>query len=419
VTTIRKKVALLGATGSIGKSTLSVLEENPERYELFAVSAHSNLAELETIVQKYRPALAIIANELNQSQQADVKDMLARLNTQQIATEFLLGTDKLVEVARANDVDIVVAAIVGAAGLASTIAAAEAGKHILLANKEAIVMSGSVLLNHVKQSGAKIVPVDSEHNAIFQCLPEQLTQQLSRGDLPSSSNTRVDLHAQGISKILLTGSGGPFRATPIEQLSAVTPEQACAHPNWSMGKKISVDSATMMNKGLELIEACWLFNCTQTDIEIVIHPQSIIHSMVQYCDGSVLAQMGQPDMRTPIAHALAWPERIASPVKALDWQTISALTFESPDEQRFPALRIAREVAQCGGVSPIVMNAANEVLVAAFLAKQIRFDQIASGVEACLQRIESETEALSMRQIMEKDHETRRVASGLIADWRH
>ncbi|MBU0808076.1 MAG: 1-deoxy-D-xylulose-5-phosphate reductoisomerase [Gammaproteobacteria bacterium] len=358
-----QQVTVLGATGSIGLSTLDVIARHPERYQVFALSGFSRLAELEALCMIYRPRFAVVP-------QALVADQLqATLRAAGLATQVLHGPEGLCLVAAHPDVDTVMAAIVGAAGLPPTLAAVEAGKKVLLANKEALVMSGALFMQAVKRSGAVLLPIDSEHNAIFQCLPGDY----SRG-----------LQQVGVRRILLTASGGPFREMPLEQLHAVTPEQACAHPNWSMGRKISVDSASMMNKGLELIEACWLFDATPAQIEVVVHPQSVIHSLVDYVDGSVLAQLGNPDMRTPITHALAWPERIDSGVAPLDLFAVARLDFQAPDEQRFPCLRLAREAAQAGGTAPAMLNAVNEVAVAAFLERRIRFPEIARMIEDVL-----------------------------------
>ncbi|WP_134585971.1 1-deoxy-D-xylulose-5-phosphate reductoisomerase, partial [Pseudomonas aeruginosa] len=300
----------------------------------------------------------------------------------------------LCEVASAPEVDMVMAAIVGAAGLPSTLAAVEAGKRVLLANKEALVMSGALFMQAVKRSGAVLLPIDSEHNAIFQSLPRNYADGLER---------------VGVRRILLTASGGPFRETPLEQLASVTPEQACAHPNWSMGRKISVDSASMMNKGLELIEACWLFDAQPSQVEVVIHPQSVIHSMVDYVDGSVIAQLGNPDMRTPISYAMAWPERIDSGVSPLDMFAVGRLDFQRPDEQRFPCLRLASQAAETGGSAPAMLNAANEVAVAAFLERRIRFSDIAVIIEDVLNR-EAVTAVESLDQVLAADRRARSVA---------
>ena len=311
-----------------------------------------------------------------------------------VRTRVLFGEQALCEVASAPEVDMVMAAIVGAAGLPSTLAAVEAGKRVLLANKEALVMSGALFMQAVKRSGAVLLPIDSEHNAIFQSLPRNYADGLER---------------VGVRRILLTASGGPFRETPLEQLASVTPEQACAHPNWSMGRKISVDSASMMNKGLELIEACWLFDAQPSQVEVVIHPQSVIHSMVDYVDGSVIAQLGNPDMRTPISYAMAWPERIDSGVSPLDMFAVGRLDFQRPDEQRFPCLRLASQAAETGGSAPAMLNAANEVAVAAFLERHIRFSDIAVIIEDVLNR-EAVTAVESLDQVLAADRRARSVA---------
>ncbi|HBP49304.1 1-deoxy-D-xylulose-5-phosphate reductoisomerase [Pseudomonas sp. FSL R10-0056] len=358
-----QQITVLGATGSIGLSTLDVIARHPDRYQAFALTGYSRLAELLALCIKHRPQVAVVPDERAASQlQADLR--AAGLNT-----EVLVGEEGLCQVSSAPEVDSVMAAIVGAAGLRPTLAAVNAGKKILLANKEALVMTGDLFMQAVRRSGSVLLPIDSEHNAIFQCLP----RDFSRG-----------LGNVGVRRILLTASGGPFRETPLAELEHVTPDQACAHPNWSMGRKISVDSASMMNKGLELIEACWLFDARPEQVEVVIHPQSVIHSLVDYVDGSVLAQLGNPDMRTPIANALAWPERIDSGVAPLDLFAVARLDFQRPDEQRFPCLRLAREAAMAGNSAPAMLNAANEVAVAAFLDGRIRYPQIARIIEDVL-----------------------------------
>lgn len=362
-----QSVCILGATGSIGQSTLDVLARHPDRYRLHSVSAHTQVEKMAEICRLYRPRFAVLAN-------ADSANQLQEMLGDAEGTIILGGADALEQVAADSDVDIVMAAIVGAVGLMPTLAAVRAGKRVLLANKETLVMAGDLFMQAVEQHGAQLLPIDSEHNAIFQCLP---------GDYHGG------LEANGITRILLTGSGGPFRQLPLDQFNEITPEQAIAHPNWSMGPKISVDSATMMNKGLELIEACWLFNLTHQDVEIVLHPQSIIHSMVAYNDGSVLAQMGNPDMRTPIANALAWPQRIDSGVEPLDLIAVSQLNFDEADEQRFPSLRLARQAVQQGGTCPAILNAANEEAVAAFLDRRIAFTRIAELIEQTLDHVQS------------------------------
>ncbi|MCY1502860.1 1-deoxy-D-xylulose 5-phosphate reductoisomerase [compost metagenome] len=360
-----QRITVLGATGSIGLSTLDVVARHPDRYQAFALSGFSRLSELEALCLRHRPEFAVVPD-------ADsARHLQGSLLAAGLRTRVLVGEEGLCEVAAHPQVDAVMAAIVGAAGLKPTLAAVEAGKRVLLANKEALVMSGALFMQAVRKSGAVLLPIDSEHNAIFQCLP----RDYARGLAPV-----------GVRRILLTASGGPFREMPLEQLSEVSPEQACAHPNWSMGRKISVDSASMMNKGLELIEACWLFDARPAQVEVVIHPQSVIHSLVDYVDGSVLAQLGNPDMRTPISHALSWPERIDSGVSPLDLFTVARLDFQAPDEQRFPCLRLARLAAEEGGSAPAMLNAANEVAVAAFLERRIRFTEIASIIDEVLNR---------------------------------
>jgi 1-deoxy-D-xylulose-5-phosphate reductoisomerase len=360
-----QQITVLGATGSVGLSTLDVIARHPERYKVFALTGFTRLAELLALCVRHRPQFAVVPTaEAASTLQADL--LAAGLDTRVLA-----GDGGLCEVSAHPLVDTVLAAIVGAAGLRPTLAAVEAGKKVLLANKEALVMSGALFMQAVRRSGAVLLPIDSEHNAIFQCLP---------------GNYANGLEAVGVRRILLTASGGPFRETPLSELADVSPDQACAHPNWSMGRKISVDSASMMNKGLELIEACWLFDAKPSQIEVVIHPQSVIHSLVDYVDGSVLAQLGNPDMRTPIAHALAWPERIDSGVAPLDLFGIARLDFHAPDELRFPCLRLARQAAETGDSAPAMINAVNEVAVAAFLDKRIRYPEIASMIDEVLNR---------------------------------
>lgn len=354
---------MLGATGSVGLSTLNVIARHPDLYQVFALTGFSRQSELLALCIKHTPRFAVLPT---QEAARKLQDDLAAAG---LDTRVLVGEGGLCEVAAHPQVDAVLAAIVGAAGLKPTLAAVEAGKKVLLANKEALVMSGALFMQAVRQSGAVLLPIDSEHNAIFQCLPTDYASGLG---------------AVGVRRILLTASGGPFRETPLNELHDVSPEQACAHPNWSMGRKISVDSASMMNKGLELIEACWLFDARPEQVEVVIHPQSVIHSLVDYVDGSVLAQLGNPDMRTPIAHALAWPRRIDSGVAPLDLFSIARLDFQAPDEQRFPCLRLARQAAEAGDSAPAMLNAANEVAVAAFLDRRIRYPEIASMIDEVL-----------------------------------
>ncbi|MGE8101924.1 1-deoxy-D-xylulose-5-phosphate reductoisomerase [Pseudomonas fluorescens] len=358
-----QQITVLGATGSIGLSTLDVIARHPERYQVFALSGFSRLSELLALCVRHVPRFAVVPEPVAARRLQD------DLRAAGLSTRVLVGEEGLCQVASDTEVDAVMAAIVGAAGLRPTLAAVEAGKKILLANKEALVMSGALFMQAVHKSGSVLLPIDSEHNAIFQCMPADF----SRG-----------LGAVGVRRILLTASGGPFRQTSMAELAHVTPEQACAHPNWSMGRKISVDSASMMNKGLELIEACWLFDAKPSQVEVVIHPQSVIHSLVDYVDGSVLAQLGNPDMRTPIANALAWPERIDSGVAPLDLFAIARLDFQAPDEARFPCLRLARQAAEAGNSAPAMLNAANEVAVAAFLDGRVRYLEIASIIEEVL-----------------------------------
>ena len=356
-------VTVLGATGSIGRSTLDVLARHRDRFSVYALTANSQVDRLYEQCIEHHPRYAVMADA------AAAEQLEKRFRAAGVDIVVLAGVEGLEQVAAASDVDYVMAAIVGAAGLTPTLAAAKAGKRVLLANKEALVLSGKLFMDAVQRHNAELLPIDSEHNAIFQCMPAAFDGGLAR---------------VGVRRILLTASGGPFRNTPLEQLTQVTPEQAVAHPNWSMGKKISVDSATMMNKGLEVIEACWLFNTSPKNIQVVLHPQSVIHSMVEYVDGSVLAQLGNPDMRTPIAHALAWPERMESGVASLDMFSVARLDFTPPDLQRFPCLRLAVEAMEAGGTSCAILNAANEVAVEAFLDRRIPFTAIAQIIEQTL-----------------------------------
>ncbi|MHA3113262.1 1-deoxy-D-xylulose-5-phosphate reductoisomerase [Acinetobacter sp. ANC 4193] len=387
-----QSVCILGATGSIGESTLKVLQQHPDKYSVFAVTAYSRLEKLVEICKQFHPQVAVVPS----TQQ----DRLAQLFKQHRIdyTEILTDEAGLVAVAEHPQVDIVMAAIVGAAGLLPTLAAVKASKRVLLANKEALVMSGEIMMQAAEQHQALLLPVDSEHNAIFQCLPNDYCQ-----------SERTGQPKQGVSRILLTASGGPFLNTALNDLHDVTPAQACKHPNWSMGQKISVDSATLMNKGLELIEACHLFSISEHFVTVVIHPQSIIHSMVQYVDGSTLAQMGNPDMCTPIAHALAWPQRILSPVDALDLFVHQQLNFQQPDTIKFPALSLARHAMQAGGVAPAILNAANEIAVAAFLQQKIKFTAIPEVVEHTLNDMEN-AQANSLETILQADQFARNIA---------
>ncbi|TBW56677.1 1-deoxy-D-xylulose-5-phosphate reductoisomerase [Marinobacter halodurans] len=383
-----RHVTVLGATGSIGLSTLDVIARHPDRFRVFALTACRQVDSMLELCRRHRPRYAVMADP----------EAAARLHQQVPAAwqvEVLSGPEGLVAVAEADDCDTVMAAIVGAAGLESTLAAVRAGKRVLLANKEALVMSGALFMDAVAESGAELLPIDSEHNAIFQCLPSHQVR-----NFPGA----------GVRRVLLTASGGPFRETPADALVDVSPEQACAHPNWSMGQKISVDSASLMNKGLELIEACWLFNTRPSQIEVHVHPESIIHSMVEYVDGSVLAQLGSPDMRTPIANGLGWPERIDAGVAPLDLFALGRFHFERPDLQRFPCLRLAAEAFESGGTAPAVLNAANEEAVAAFLRREIRFTDIPVVIESVLSSLPA-VAADSFSVIFEKDHESRAFAA--------
>ncbi len=358
-------VAVLGSTGSVGASTLDVLARHPDRFRLTAIAANTNAAKLARQILTWRPAYAALAD------QNAARELSALLGGTPPGTRVLTGPGALEELAVLPEVQCVMAAIVGAAGLRSTLAAARAGKRLLLANKESLVMAGPLLLAAVNASGATLLPIDSEHNAIFQCLPP---------------GARTGVTPPGLTRVLLTASGGPFRDTPAELLASATPEAACAHPNWVMGRKISVDSATLMNKGLELIEACLLFGLAPAQVQILVHPQSIVHSLVEYADGSVLAQLGAPDMRTPIAHALAWPERIDSGVEFLDLLKAGRLDFRAPDTDKFPCLALAQAAARAGGLHPVVLNAANEVAVEAFLERRLNFPGIAAVIEAVVER---------------------------------
>ena len=383
-------IAVLGSTGSIGVSTLDVVARHPDRFRAVALTAHRSVQRMAEQCRRFRPIYAVMADT---AAAAELRSALAGMAD---PPEVLAGPAALEQVAAAPEVDYVMAAIVGAAGLMSTLAAARAGKRVLLANKEALVVGGATVMKAAADHGATLLPIDSEHNAIFQCLPV---------------NHAEGLPQTGVERILLTASGGPFRDMPAEQLVDVTPDQACAHPNWSMGRKISVDSATMMNKGLEIIEACWLFDTTPDRIQVVVHPQSVIHSMVQYSDGSVLAQLGNPDMRTPIAHAMAWPERMASGVAPLDIFAIARLDFEPPAPERFPCLRLAYRAAAEGGTAPVVLNAANEVAVAAFLSGRIGFTAIAELVERTMDALPAEpADSDGLDQVLEIDARARSIA---------
>jgi len=388
-----QSITILGATGSIGESTLDVIARHPDKYSVFALTGNTQIQKLATQCLLHRAQFAIVNDAAAASQ---LRELLLATGCK---TEVLHGIEALCQVSSAVQVDTVMAAIVGAAGLVPTLAAVKAGKKILLANKESLVMAGGLFMQAVKASGSVLLPIDSEHNAIFQCLPANYEQAA----------------LSGVSKLLLSASGGPFRGWSLGQMAAVTPDQACAHPNWSMGRKISVDSASLMNKGLELIEACWLFNMHASQIEVVVHPQSVIHSLVQYTDGSVLAQLGNPDMRTPIAHALAWPDRIESGVADLNLFEIGRLDFEQPDIKSFPCLQLAFDAAAAAGDAPAILNAANEVAVQAFLDERISFTQIAEVVDNTLSGLDySEPDGLDA--VQESDLKARYHSANYIAE---
>jgi 1-deoxy-D-xylulose-5-phosphate reductoisomerase len=387
-------LTILGSTGSIGLSTLDVIRRHPQRYRVLALCAHTQIDRLFDQCVEFQPAHAVVRD-------ACLAEQLAlRLAAAGCETSVEYGPEALVRMAERPDVDAVMAAIVGAAGLRPSLAAAIAGKKLLLANKEALVMAGPIFMRAVLENGATLLPIDSEHNAIFQSLPSGYSPGLTH---------------RGVSNLLLTASGGPFRNTPVADLESVTPDQACAHPNWEMGRKISVDSATMMNKGLEVIEAHWLFNVPAENIQVVIHPQSVIHSLVQYVDGSVIAELGNPDMRTPIAHALAYPERIDAGVAALDLFSIVTLSFERPDFERFPCLALAYRALREGGSSSATLNAANEVAVQAFLDGKIGFTSIPRIVSAVMDQLPS-TEICSLSDVLAADQAARQAAQGLLVE---
>ncbi len=382
-----KQVTLLGATGSIGQSTLDIIARHPERYAVYALTANTSDHAMIDLCRRFRPRFAVLRDP------ASAQTLAAQIDREQ--TQVLSGEAGLIEVASAESVDTVVAAIVGSAGLIPTLAAVRGGKRVLLANKESLVMAGGLFIEEVRRHGAELLPVDSEHNAIFQCLP---ADSINHG-----------VRESGVSRIILTGSGGPFRDLELDRLEQVTPAEACAHPNWDMGPKISVDSATMMNKGLEMIEACWLFAIDPGDIDIVLHRQSIVHSMVSYRDGSVIAQLGNPDMRTPIANALAWPERIDSGVEPLDLLEVSQLDFMPADDLRYPCLGLAREAWARGGTSMAVLNAANEIAVEEFLRDRIRFTDIASLIGEVLRSIPPQP-AEDLDTVLNADRAARKLA---------
>lgn len=386
-----QSITILGSTGSIGRSTLDVIGQHPDKYRVFALTGQSQLKLLAQQSVAFKAKYAVVTDEASAKQ---LGQLIQDLKGQ---TEVLFGEQALSDVASSSQVQIVMAAIVGAAGLLPTLSAVESSKKVLLANKESLVMAGSIFMRAVQQHTADLLPIDSEHNAIFQCLPS------NKGE--NSQNA--------VKKIILSASGGPFRNWTAEQMQSVTPEQACAHPNWSMGNKISVDSASMMNKGLECIEAKWLFDTNMKNIDVLIHPQSIVHSLVQYIDGSVLAQLGNPDMRTPIAHGLAWPQRISSSVADLDLAEIAQLTFEQPDLERFPCLKLAYQAAEAAGDAPAVLNAANEIAVDAFLNQRIGFTDIAKVVDQTLNTFDF-FEPDSLAAVQESDARARRTAISMV-----
>ena len=391
-TMTQQVLTILGSTGSIGESTLDVISRHPEKFRVFALAGHRQVDKLAAQCKQFRPEYAVVGDA------GHAAELEKKLKQEGIDTQVLYGSQALIDVASADEVSGVMCAIVGAAGLPSALAAAQKGKTIYLANKETLVVSGALFMETARQNGATVLPIDSEHNAIFQVLPRDYTGRLNE---------------HGINSIILTASGGPFLNTDLSTFDSITPEQAVKHPNWSMGRKISVDSASMMNKGLELIEAHWLFNCPPEKLEVVIHPQSVIHSMVRYRDGSVLAQLGNPDMRTPIAYCLGLPERIDSGVGELDFGALSALTFQKPDFNRFSCLKLAYQAMNAGGAAPCVLNAANEVAVAAFLDKRIKFTDIAQVVAHCLAQDFSDGRH-DIEGLLAQDAQTRRQAEAFI-----
>jgi len=412
-------ITILGSTGTIGKNTLDVIGRNNDRCRVVALGANVNDQRMAEQCLKWQPKTAVMADP------KAAERLRTRLHEDGMDVEVLSGVAGLTEIASREDVDTVMAAIVGAAGLVPTLGAVRAGKRVLLASKEALVMSGKLFMDATRENRAELLPIDSEHNAIFQCMPAGYCSGYPYGEGPRTDTHSNRTHAQnegtgsrsadttldraGIRRILLTASGGPFRNLPEEAFHEITPEQACAHPNWVMGKKISVDSATMMNKGLEVIEACWLFDATPDRIQVVVHPQSVIHSMVEYSDGSVLAQLGNPDMRTPIAHALFHPTRVNSGVDSLDIMATGRLDFEPANLSRFPCLRLGYEAAQAGGTAPAIMNAVNEIAVAAFLARKIRFSAIYRIIESTLAAMTYRT-ADSLEIVLEDDAKAREIA---------
>ncbi len=390
---MKRQLAILGSTGSIGVSTLDVVRAHPDRFNIVALTAGKQIERLANQCIEFKPVIAVV------SEAGDAERLQKILLEKHLKTRVLHGPEALVTAVMDSGCDTVMAAIVGAAGLVPALAAAQAGKRVLLANKEALVMSGKLFMQAMKSGGGELLPIDSEHNAIFQCLPSDFTKN------PNDNS--------GVEELWLTASGGPFRNTPLNQLSAITPEQACAHPNWVMGRKISVDSATMMNKGLEVIEAFWLFGLPLEKIKVFIHPQSVVHSMVRYRDGSVLAQLGQPDMRTPIAYGLAWPERIEAGVEPLNLTQLANLNFFEPELNRFPCLSLAFEAAKAGGTAPAVLNAANEIAVAAFLDQGLPYLSISHVVEQTLNRLPVKN-IESLEDVLSIDALARQVASAII-----
>lgn len=393
-----QQICILGSTGSIGQNTIDVVKRHPDRFSVYSLSAHSRMESLAAQAADVKAPVVVVPDD------AAARRFRHAWSGTTVLPEIRVGNQALADTAADSQVDVVMAAIVGAAGLPAALAAAQAGKRVLLANKEALVAAGHLFMNSVRQSGAQLLPIDSEHNAIFQCMPAD-----GQASAPSHP-------AKGVQRLLLTASGGPFRTTPLPQLSAVTPEQACAHPNWAMGRKISVDSATMLNKGLEVIEAYWLFAMPADQIQVVIHPQSVVHSMVEYNDGSILAQLGQPDMRTPIAYGLGFPDRIASGVGLLDLAKLGRLDFESPDLARFPCLGLAFQALRSGQTACIALNAANEIAVGSFLNRQIRYTEIPRVIEQCLNRVVGkaiEQQPATLADILSLDADVRRHAHQL------
>ena len=388
-----QNVCILGATGSIGLNTLDVIARHPDRFRAFALSGHTNVPDMLKLCRIHRPAMVVMACEDSAAQ------LEQELKKEALDIDVGAGPDALIDVAKHSDIQVVMAAIVGAAGLLPNLAAIKAGKKVLLANKESLVMSGALFMAEAKRSGAILLPIDSEHNAIYQCLPDQYHCGESVG--------------KDVRRVLLTASGGPFRHHSLEELEKVTPEQACQHPNWSMGQKISIDSASLMNKGLELIEACWLFDIQPSKVDVHVHPESVVHSMVEYEDGSVIAQMGNPDMRTPIAYGLAWPERIAAGVDSLDLFSVAQLNFERPDLHRFPCLRLAADAFAEGGAACAVLNAANEVAVEAFLKGNIKFTGIPDTIKRVLSGVRG-YQANSIDDVLAADQAARHAAKALV-----